>query len=187
MRRPIAGLGRRFAACMLGLCSLGWTLVSATAQLPPGCKPPPQLEQAVAEAPSSDVYNALGAFFAQNKRPDCSMGAFKEALQLDPEDPATHFNLGLVSMQAGDLETAAAEFSQVTQLQPDMINGHLALGTALLELGRYSEASEPLEAALEIDLRSTQALDHLAQALMAQGDFPRAIAGSAPRGRTRTL
>ena len=128
------------------------------------------------EAPSSDVYNALGAFFAQNNLPDCSIGAFKEALLMDPEAPATHFNLGLVLMQVGRPEPAVEEFRQVTQLQPDMINGHLALGMTLLDLGRYSEATRPLEAALEIDPQSTQALDQLAQALIAQGDFPRAIA-----------
>jgi Flp pilus assembly protein TadD len=41
---------------------------------------------------------------------DEAVGEFKNALDLDPENPRVHYGLGMSYLQAGDRESAVAEY-----------------------------------------------------------------------------
>ncbi len=88
-------------------------------------------------------------------------GHYQEALErTDPSDAATlanlHYNLGVHQQIAGEFEQARAAYAEALRLAlpifPDrsheVAGARLGVGSALVELGRFGEAREPLELAL---------------------------------------
>lgn len=57
------------------------------------------------------------------------------------------FRAGIAAQQAGQLEAARAQFARAVQLQPNIAEGHEALGAVLLELGNAAAAVPVLETA----------------------------------------
>ena len=76
--------------------------------------------------------------------------------QLKSADAA--FHVGYAAEQSGDLPRARQQFEKVVQLAPDIAEGHSALGSVLVQLGKYSLAIRELTRALalKVDDRSTQ-------------------------------
>jgi protein O-GlcNAc transferase len=60
------------------------------------------------------------------------------------------FRAGYAAREAGDLELARAKFSEVVKLQPQIAEGHIALGAILVEMGRPAEGAKELEKAAKI-------------------------------------
>lgn len=60
------------------------------------------------------------------------------------------FHAGYAAQQAGNLELARAQFAKATQLAPQIPEGHEALGTVLLELGKPDEAVAEFQAAAKL-------------------------------------
>jgi tetratricopeptide (TPR) repeat protein len=57
------------------------------------------------------VYGRLGLV-------DEAMKTLKQALQLAPQNPTLHFNLGVMAQQQGSLEQARIAFRKVLDLEP---------------------------------------------------------------------
>src|SRR5438552_10039522 len=60
------------------------------------------------------------------------------------------FHAGSAAREAGDLELARAKFAEVIRLEPQIAEGHEALGAVLAELGRASEGLAQFEAAARL-------------------------------------
>ena len=60
------------------------------------------------------------------------------------------FRAGYAAANAGDLENARRSFAKVVQLEPEIPEGHSALGSVLLNLGRPAEAAAELERGLAL-------------------------------------
>lgn len=73
-----------------------------------------------------------------------------QALALDPEQPEAHFSLGTLAGMSGDFAAAQGHFRRVTEATPERATAWLGEATALVLLGRESEAAERLEAGLEV-------------------------------------
>ena len=58
---------------------------------------------------------------------------------------------GVAAFKAGNYAQAAKEFQGVVEQQPDVYQGHLMLGQALLKLNRDQEALTHLRKAFELD------------------------------------
>ena len=65
------------------------------------------------------------------------------------------FHAGYAAANAGDLEKARRSFAEVVRLEPKIPEGHAALGSVLLNLGRPAEAAVELKRGLA--LRPTDA------------------------------
>ena len=141
----------------------------ASAQLPPGCEPPPPAREAMAQGVSAGLYNALGAYFAQRSETTCAVEAFQRALNLAPDNPETKFNLGLALIQKGDLVSAVEHLREFSRSAPDFFQARMAYGTALAESGKHQAAVEEFAAAQRIDPQSVDAAQALADALRAAG------------------
>ena len=61
------------------------------------------------------------------------------------------WNEGVEAFRRGDLETALAEFQQVTEARPEFAGGHLMLGQTLSRRGRWSEATASFARAYELE------------------------------------
>lgn len=59
--------------------------------------------------------NPILATDAQQKR---AIGAFEQALALNPAAPSVHYNLGLIFVDRGDEDLAAAAFRRAIQVNP---------------------------------------------------------------------
>ena len=85
------------------------------------------------------VFPALGA---SGQAPSGGSAAAKQA------DVA--FRAGYEAANAGDLERARSSFAEVVRLEPKVPEGHAALGSVLLNLGRPQEAAAELKRGLAL-------------------------------------
>ena len=60
------------------------------------------------------------------------------------------FHAGFAAREAGDLELARVKFSEVVRLQPQIAEGHMALGAVLVEMGKPDEGAKEFEKAAKI-------------------------------------
>jgi len=101
------------------------------------------LERVCANSPEDyRGFNFLGAAYAEQKLFDRAVGAFQTALQLRPNAPSIHFNLGLAYQADGFPDRAREHFERALTLDPNYEKAKEAI--KLLD----SEAqSEPASAA----------------------------------------
>lgn len=88
------------------------------------------------------------------------------SLQVNPNAPAAHFNLGLVLTSLQRHADAIESYRHVLRIKPDFAEAHSALGNALAALDRAEEASACYRRALSIDPDDVEALDRLGRELM---------------------
>lgn len=72
------------------------------------------------------------------------------AVRLAPDDPASHYHLGLFLCRHG-AEFGLDELQKTLDLEPDHIDALLVRGVALAERGQPDEARECLDTALEVE------------------------------------
>jgi tetratricopeptide (TPR) repeat protein len=75
------------------------------------------------------------------------VAAFGRALQLVPDFPEAHTNLGNVLFSLHRLPEAVDHYRAAIRLKPDYADAHYNLGLALRALGRAQEASAELATA----------------------------------------
>ncbi|MCC7157251.1 MAG: tetratricopeptide repeat protein [Bryobacterales bacterium] len=87
-----------------------------------------------AEVPLAEVLNNLGAVELRLNQPE-ALDNLKKALDMDPSDPAYHFNTGYALWKRGDFEGAAARFRATLDRAPDDQTATLLLGRCLKQEG----------------------------------------------------
>ncbi len=103
-----------------------------------------------------------------------AIAAFRQALEPEPDHAPTRLRLARLLLAQGDIETATRHFRALID-HPGFRAAALAgLGEAALRSGRYREAVERLQAALEQDPQATALHYPLGQALRTLGDHHRA-------------
>jgi protein O-GlcNAc transferase len=85
------------------------------------------------------------------------------------------FHAGYAAREAGKLELARSNFAEVVRLQPKIAEGHEALGTILVELGKPLDGAKELEAAATIKPGDEGIETNLAMAYHQAGEEPKAI------------
>jgi tetratricopeptide (TPR) repeat protein len=144
----------------------------AAAQLPPACKLPASAAQPPPGTPPAKVYDAEGAWFAENGNLNCAAAAFRQALRLEPHLAEAHFDLGLV--RQGQQQTAAAisEFRLALQYDPSLLQAHCALGSSLSD---PAAAEAEFRQALAANPQLLCALDGVAQVLVKEKRYDAAM------------
>ena len=85
---------------------------------------------------------------------DCKADALskaKEAAELNPRSFETHFNHGIIALDAGEAFEALVAFQQANQIQPNNVSVMTGQGKALSQLGRTQAAIATLKAALALN------------------------------------
>jgi tetratricopeptide (TPR) repeat protein len=130
------------------------------------------------------AHNNLGNVLLRRGNPDEALEHFREALRLDPSNVEAHYNAGSVLRSRGDLSEAAGQFRQALQLKPDWIPAVASLAwllatapdAALRDAHQAIRLAE--QAAVLTRRQDASALDVLAAAYAAAGQFDRAVAVS---------
>lgn len=153
------------------------------------CTGPRDLEAKLKAQPDADTYAKLGEWYGDHKQFDCALDAFKSGLKLEPGSSQLYYLVGITLYASGHPEDALQPLGRSIYLMPEVLQPHLRLASALDVLQRHQEAITEWQAALRIDHLSTEALDGLANSLMALGDYNSAIEGlrDAPHNETLTL
>lgn len=136
---------------------------------------------------SAPAHHNLGVTYLQLGIPGAAVSEFEAALELDPDDPTTHYQLGMAYLilafpsqdpsippNAQSLELAAAEFEVALELEADMPEALIGMGRVYIEQGRYAEAVELLQRAVEQLPSSPEAHYALAEAYALNGEIERA-------------
>ncbi|MBT4161321.1 MAG: FkbM family methyltransferase [Gammaproteobacteria bacterium] len=99
---------------------------------------------------------------------------FNRAINIDPQNPVIHSNLGGLMFQSNRLEEAVACYDQAISLRPGFVDAWTSRGAALSRLGQMNQALESYEEALRIDPEGKSVLTDLGSLLRRTGQFGRA-------------
>jgi uncharacterized protein (TIGR02466 family) len=101
---------------------------------------------------------------------------YRALIESFPDQVPPRISLGVLLLQTGAVDDAAAVLSRAAALAPNVFEAHYNLGLALAAQGRTDEAIVAYRAALGIQPESPAALANLAIVLRARGDTADAIA-----------
>jgi tetratricopeptide (TPR) repeat protein len=91
------------------------------------------------------------------------------ALQVASPEALGHLQAGLDAEKQRHFEVAISEYRKATELQPDLVQGFVGLGQALMENHDYGAAITPLKRALQLHPDLQPAHQLLGYALLSQG------------------
>src|SRR5947209_9483863 len=85
-------------------------------------------------AQTAASYRRNATEFARQKSWDLAIADYRKALELEPNDPLTHYNLGLALKYKGEARGAASEFQTALRLKAKWADAHYALGATYCDL-----------------------------------------------------
>lgn len=117
-----------------------------------------------------DKHNAsawliLGALNGQLGDPASAEQCARRAIDLSPEMPNAHFNLGVSLREQRKIAEAATAFRAAIKIKPDYADAHNALGHALAVQGQFQAAEQHLRRAVELNPRFADAHTNLGNIL----------------------
>jgi len=127
------------------------------------------LEQAAKTEPTLDALNALGIAYARNGRAREALDVFARSLNIDPDNPMTHENIGAIHLIAGRLDAARAEFEHALRANPASAQGHAGLAMVAFKSGDRATAIDRWKRAVELDPTNWDALYDLGVQLARAG------------------
>src|SRR2546430_14357481 len=102
-------------------------------------------------AQTAATYSKAATEFARQKSWDEAIGNYRKALELEPNDPLTHYNLALALKYKGDAAQAVEEFEAALHLKPKWAAAEYGLGAARYDLHDQAAAIKALETAIRLD------------------------------------
>ena len=120
--------------------------------------------------PFAKAWSNLGAVLRQQRRYDEALGAYQQALALEPASPHAHFGNGIVLAELGRYAEAEAEYREAMRLDPTYEEVPTNLGALFARQGRWQEAADAYRLALTKNPFYPEAWYNLAIALDALGN-----------------
>ncbi len=119
------------------------------------------------DAPATDFYRLfdIAVQLADKRQFEAAVPAWKKALELNPEDPRGHNNLGVALFESGKMDEAIAEYRKSLELNPNSSQTHNNLGSALAEKGSLDAALPEFQKAVELNPDNAAAHVNLGNAL----------------------
>ncbi len=115
-------------------------------------------------------YRQKAVEFSRTKSWDEAIANYQKALELEPNDSLTHYNLALTLKYKGVPQQAAEEFEAALRLKPDWADAHYALGATWFDMHEVASATKELRTAVDLDPRNAGAHRLLARIYSQQND-----------------
>ncbi len=121
------------------------------------------LERVTQDLPrDSRAQNLYGQALYLFGKPADAARAFWQAIEVNPNDPAPRYNLGLAACVERDYPTAAEQLEASVALDPRNVPAWLFLGATYIHLNNLDAAYRATRTALEVAPRNFDALNNLA-------------------------
>lgn len=101
-------------------------------------------------------YRERGTLYGIEHKFDSAMNDFEKAISLDPADAASYYERGLVYHHNMKYKEAVSDFGTALYLEKDD-DTYTARASSLISLGRYEDALNDLNKAIELDPGSKKA------------------------------
>jgi tetratricopeptide (TPR) repeat protein len=111
-------------------------------------------------------YDGLGHAYARSGRMEEALEAYGEAARQDPD---VYLSIGIVHLNRGQYEQAAASIQRTLAHSPETAWAHRILGFVYERLGRHGEVVAALERAVELDPDDYEARGGLVRAYRSVG------------------
>src|ERR1700736_6330004 len=102
-------------------------------------------------AQTAESYRRDATELARHKSWDQAITKYRKALELEPNDAFTHYNLALALKYKGDERQAVDEFEATLRLKPKWADAHYGLGATRYDLHDQDAALKELRTAVELD------------------------------------
>ena len=117
------------------------------------------------------AYGNLAAIYGLKGRKLEMIKLLRKALEIQPDYPDAHINLGTALKENGDLNGAIASFHQALKLKPSYLEAHINLGNALHEQGDLIAGIECFENALKLKPSYPEAHWNLSLVQLLSGNY----------------
>src|SRR5690242_18573656 len=107
------------------------------------------------------AWNHLGLAYHNAGRLDDAVKAYQQALALDRNLAAVHYNLGCLHLERNNTAAAVAELISFTGFHPNAPEGWAKLGTAQLRAHQLDAAEKSFRQAVKLDPRCAEAWNGL--------------------------
>jgi Flp pilus assembly protein TadD len=124
--------------------------------------------------PNTNEYVRQGDALADQGKFEDAVASYRQALRLQPDSFAAHFQLGNVFAAHGKGPEAVAAYLHAVRLQPDHADALAGLGVALAKERSLGEAIATLRRAVQVKPDFAQAHHNLGVALAQRGDLEQA-------------
>lgn len=133
--------------------------------------------QAATAPRGEDAYElvARGIALIEQGKPGGAIDVLREAVRLNPEMPASYYNLGNALRATGDMAGAEGELREAAKLVPDSGVVHNLLGVVLSKRGNVPGSVDEFRRSAQIQPKQPIAHFNLAQALEKSGDRTAAL------------
>lgn len=121
-------------------------------------------------------WKILGVLLRTQGKIEEAMSAFQQALQLQPNDADTHYNLANILREQRHYPAAEVGYRRALEIMPTLTVAHYNLGNTLQEQGRFVDAEESFRRTLALNPNHAEAYCNLGNALQDQGRLSEAEA-----------
>jgi Tfp pilus assembly protein PilF len=134
-------------------------------------------KQKINDQREGDIHKQMGSNYLNKGNLELALFELTKASRLIPKDPDVHFALGTVHLLREEPELARDEFIRTTQLDKRHADALNNLGYTYLKLGRWDEAIESCQKALDEVSYDTpeRAMTIIGWAYYKKGDSARAL------------
>ena len=127
--------------------------------------PDPLLDQLRSLNVSREAFFKAGTAAMRRKDYERAVVAFEKMLEAQPDDPVTHFNIGMAMTEMGRMEEAERNLRIAIEGRDNYRDAHFNLGLLLAHSGRIDQAEEQFRAAAASDSEDLTSLIRLADVL----------------------
>jgi arylsulfatase A-like enzyme/Tfp pilus assembly protein PilF len=131
----------------------------------------PLLQRVVASDPQIHMAQLqLGIALRHQQKPAEAIAPLRKSIELQPDSPVAHYEMGLALFETGDWKTSAGHFEIVVSRMPKFADARFSLGAVYARIDKVPRALEELRAALGLEPRHYRANLLLGRILSLQGD-----------------
>jgi protein O-GlcNAc transferase len=124
---------------------------------------------------NADAWHLLGVFAAEKQQYPIAIERINRAIDLSPNAPLFHTNLGKALQQEGRLAEAVAAHQRALQIDPHYADAYSNLGNTLNRQGKTAEAIACYQQALQLNPNLLEACNNLGNIFNTQGKLEQAI------------